>query len=248
MTEIEKKTIDALCGAQDVDELWPVFLEEAHAAGFDHAIYGVNRVRFFGTFGEKLHSFALSDLPDNIQKVLWDEGLYRHVVAATWAISNSGSISLHEAARQVHHGEVTPEQHDAHFKMVELGVTSGIAIGFNKCGGTTVAGMGLVNLGKSHQELDEAWAVVGPRMETYARIFHMKMSCLPLPLTQLTERQRDVLRWAACGKTTAEIATILGLSQATIEKHLRQARDNLGASNTAQALLNAQAFVGLDET
>jgi len=67
------------------------------------------------------------------------------------------------------------------------------------------------------------------------------MASLPIPTQRndLTERQKEVLHWVAHGKTSAEIATILGLSSATIEKHLRQARDTLGVSTTTQAVLFA---------
>lgn len=244
---LNKRTVDALINAPSAHEIWPIFLRIIHSAGFDHAFYGVNRLRFDGTFGEKTNSFVLSDMPSDVQSAFWDDGLYRHVVAANWAMTNTGAISLEEAAESVHRGEVSQEEHRAHFRMIEFGVTSGYAIGFNKPGATTVAGVGLLNFGKSHREARRNWDAARHEIESYARIFHLKVSSLPLPMNELTNRQRDVLRWVARGKTTAEIATILGLSQATIEKHLRQARENLGAANTAQALLNAQVLPGLND-
>lgn len=54
-----------------------------------------------------------------------------------------------------------------------------------------------------------------------------------------TPRQREVLEWTSAGKTVAEVATILGLTPATVEKHLRLARDALDAGSTAQAILKA---------
>src|SRR6185295_14331826 len=42
------------------------------------------------------------------------------------------------------------------------------------------------------------------------------------PLTQLglTQRVAEVLLWVAQGKTNADIATILGISESTVKKHL----------------------------
>ncbi len=47
------------------------------------------------------------------------------------------------------------------------------------------------------------------------------------------------MEWAANGKTTSEIAEILGVTPTTVEKHLRLARESLGVNSTAQAVLKA---------
>lgn len=56
---------------------------------------------------------------------------------------------------------------------------------------------------------------------------------------RLTNRQREALEWVSDGKTTQDIATLLGLTQATVEKHLRLARKVLGVETTAQAVIRA---------
>lgn len=48
---------------------------------------------------------------------------------------------------------------------------------------------------------------------------------------RLTDRERDVLSWAGRGKTTLETATILALSDLTVETHMRNALAKLGAQN-----------------
>jgi len=55
----------------------------------------------------------------------------------------------------------------------------------------------------------------------------------------LTKRQREVLQWVGDGKTTQDIAILLDLTSATIEKHLRLAREALDVETTAQAVLKA---------
>ena len=42
---------------------------------------------------------------------------------------------------------------------------------------------------------------------------------------RLTERQRECLIWAARGKTDGEIATILGIGEETVTKHMNAARE-----------------------
>jgi LuxR family transcriptional regulator, quorum-sensing system regulator BjaR1 len=52
----------------------------------------------------------------------------------------------------------------------------------------------------------------------------------------LSEREREVLRWTAVGRRQIDIAATLGLSQRTIENHLRRIRVRLGAKTTAEAV------------
>ena len=58
---------------------------------------------------------------------------------------------------------------------------------------------------------------------------------------RLTAREKDVLLWAARGKTSAEIAIILGLSERTINFHCDQAMRRLDVVNRTQAVANAVA-------
>ena len=55
----------------------------------------------------------------------------------------------------------------------------------------------------------------------------------------LTERERECLRWVATGKSTAEVACALSLSQVTVAYHLAKARRKLDALNTCHAISRA---------
>ena len=55
----------------------------------------------------------------------------------------------------------------------------------------------------------------------------------------LSERQRDVLAWTAEGKSSWEIATILGLSERTVNWRVEQARRKLDAVTRTQAVIKA---------
>ncbi len=59
------------------------------------------------------------------------------------------------------------------------------------------------------------------------------------PVSNLTDRERDVLSWAARGKTSAEIAEILGLKGDTVEVHFKNNLRKLQASNRTQAVAKA---------
>lgn len=57
----------------------------------------------------------------------------------------------------------------------------------------------------------------------------------------LTDREREVLTWVGRGKTSSEIAIILGLSERTVNFHCDQAMKRLNVSNRAQAVATAVA-------
>lgn len=57
----------------------------------------------------------------------------------------------------------------------------------------------------------------------------------------LTEREAEALSWAARGKTSAEIAAILGLTKRTVDFHIDNARMKLGAVTRMQAAVKAAA-------
>jgi DNA-binding CsgD family transcriptional regulator len=55
-------------------------------------------------------------------------------------------------------------------------------------------------------------------------------------LAILTPREREILLWAARGKSNREIAAVLYLAPGTIRKHLDNVYDKLGVSNRAGAV------------
>lgn len=62
---------------------------------------------------------------------------------------------------------------------------------------------------------------------------------LPRLAPTLTERERECLTWVATGRTAAQVATTLSLSEATIVYHLSKARRKLAASNSRHAVSKA---------
>lgn len=59
------------------------------------------------------------------------------------------------------------------------------------------------------------------------------------PAPQLSAREREVLLWAAQGKTAWETSTILGISPKTVEFHLANCGRKLGTATKAQTILAA---------
>ncbi len=55
----------------------------------------------------------------------------------------------------------------------------------------------------------------------------------------LNDREIEALTWAARGKTSAEVAQILGLTKRTVDFHIDNARTKLGAATRTEAVIKA---------
>lgn len=64
--------------------------------------------------------------------------------------------------------------------------------------------------------------------------------------SQLSPRQRAILDLVAAGRTSKEIAVILGISESTVNWHLANAFARLGASSRAEAVAIAMRSNGVD--
>ena len=72
-------------------------------------------------------------------------------------------------------------------------------------------------------------------------------SCEPLLILGLTPRAAEVLLWVAQGKTNADIATILGISESTVKKHLLEIFEKLAVETRSAATLRALEVLGSPE-
>ena len=59
-------------------------------------------------------------------------------------------------------------------------------------------------------------------------------------LVDLNEREIQTLTWAARGKTSAQIAQILGFTKRNVDFHIDNARHKLGAATRIQAVIKAK--------
>jgi DNA-binding NarL/FixJ family response regulator len=64
----------------------------------------------------------------------------------------------------------------------------------------------------------------------------------PTTKLHLTEREREVLTWVGRGKTSSEIAIILGIRERTVNFHCDEAMKRLDVINRTQAVAKAMAY------
>jgi DNA-binding NarL/FixJ family response regulator len=72
-----------------------------------------------------------------------------------------------------------------------------------------------------------------------ARLAGIARSALWPKTVGLNDREVEVLTWVARGKTSMEIAQILGLTKRTIDFHTDNARTKLGAATRTEAVIKA---------
>ncbi len=66
----------------------------------------------------------------------------------------------------------------------------------------------------------------------------------PLCVLGITPRVAEVLLWVAQGKTNSDIASILGVSESTVKKHVQEIFEKLGVETRSAAALRALEVLG----
>jgi DNA-binding CsgD family transcriptional regulator len=64
-------------------------------------------------------------------------------------------------------------------------------------------------------------------------------SAEPLLKLGLTQRAAEALLWLAQGKTNGDIASILGITESTVKKHVQEIFEKLGVETRGAATLRA---------
>jgi DNA-binding CsgD family transcriptional regulator len=64
-------------------------------------------------------------------------------------------------------------------------------------------------------------------------------ACHDRALVQLTEREIEILKWTAVGKTADDIALILSMKKRTVHFHVANAVQKMGVCNKTAAVVQA---------
>ncbi|RKF17161.1 LuxR family transcriptional regulator [Roseovarius spongiae] len=234
--------LQAFLNAPSIENLWDMLARRFARHGFDRLIYGATRYRTGTSLGDPDDFILLSTHDRAYTDRFVGDALYFHAPMVRWALDNDGACSwsvLHEMAET---GTLTADERKVMEFNARRGVTAGYSISFRSTSPRLKAAMALTaRVGKTQDEVDAVWREHGADIQAIATVAHLRILSLPYtaPARTLTPRQREVLGWVGDGKTVQDIAQILNLTPATIEKHLRLAREALNVETTAQAVLKA---------
>ncbi|MFQ6552245.1 helix-turn-helix transcriptional regulator [Aestuariibius insulae] len=227
--------------AQTVETLWDIHCDRMAEYGFDRLIYGYTRYRTSTSLGDPQDMVLLTNHSTDYMTTFIDEGHYFHGPMVQWALENEGACSWRWMDEMVRTGNLTASERRVIDYNHKMGVRTGYTISFKSVVERSKGGIALTGQeGLSQEEIDQTWTEHGKDIVIMNNVMHLKLLTLPYVGSRpLTRRQREVLQWVGDGKTTQDIALLLGLTAATVEKHLRLARDALDVETTAQAVLKA---------
>lgn len=228
--------------ARSLEELWAAHTEEMAQYGFDRLIYGYTRYRTETSLGDPEDFMILSNHSKEYVDGFLHGGLYSHAPMLRWALHNEGAGSWRKINQMMTDRTMTPEQKTVYEFNQKMGVTSGYTVSFNSVSARSKGAISLcARPGLTQEEVDGIWDTHGNDILLMNNVAHLKILTLPhiAPNRALTRRQREALEWVGDGKTMQDIAVLMGLTPATVEKHLRLAREALAVETTAQAVMKA---------
>ncbi len=231
-----------LTNAPSIEALWDMHTRKMAEYGFDRLLYGFTYYRTETSLGDPNDFLVLTNHDREYTDRFLRGELYKCAPMTRWAMTHDGAASWRMVGDLMQQGALS----DAEMAVVDfnrtMGVTAGYTISFKEVSRRSKGAIALTaRRGLSQTEVDALWADHGDEIVTLNNVAHLKI--LTLPFTgfgkPLTPRQREVLQWVGDGKTTQDIALLMGLTPATVEKHLRLAREALNVETTAQAVLKA---------
>lgn len=236
MTEALVRIVEA----RKVETVWETVVAEMNRWGFDRLIYGFTRFRTGRSLGDRDDMLVLTSHCDDYLRGFFDEEMYLDAPMTEWAAENVGAMSWAHVGRIA--SNMGPRQQRVREFNIQHDVVAGYTISFPDSSSRQKGAIALTaRRGLTQDDIDEVWKAHGKDISLIAHVAHLKIISLPFPdaSRRLSRRQREVLEWVGDGKTAHDIATIMGLTSATVEKHLRKAREVLRVDTTAQAVLKA---------
>ncbi len=234
--------LEQILRTASVEHLWALHVRKMAEYGFDRLLYGLTHF---------LNGVADTDLDDVLILSNFDQefldgffgrGHYRNGPITRWAAENDGVCSWRWTEELAARGELSEAERRAVAYNRSMGLVAGYSISFRGLSSRSKGAIGLcARAGLDQDAVDAIWLEHGRQILLINRIMHLRMTNLPFALDRraLTPRQREVLERVSEGMTTQEIASRMGVSVTTVEKHLRLAREALGVETTTQAVLKA---------
>ena len=227
-----------IAAAASTVEVWAAANQQFAAMGFGHVNYGYTRFRSAKSLGDPDDALFLTTADADYAQRYFRNGFYARTPAYRWAQTHDGACTWTWVREAMLAGQLSDEEAQTVRQNVAAGITAGITISFPASSSRSKGAMGLIaDAGLDHVAVDRIFAEQGKDLLAVAHMMHLKI--IQFPMTgrkcSLTARQREALEWVADGKTSQDIALLIGVSPAMVEKHLPLAREALDVGTTAQA-------------
>ena len=228
--------------ADRAETVWALATAYFGRLGFARANYGFTRFRSERSIGDPDDALFLTTCDAAFVAHYFRGNFYARTPVFRWAAQNQGARTWGWVAEALASGRLTPDEVDALRENAAIGVVAGVSISFPDNSMRAKGALGLIaDAGISAAQVDAIWAQQGAAMDCVAHMMHLKLIQFPIASKRrpLTARQAEALEWVADGKNAQDVALLMGVSAAMVEKHLRLARDALQVDTTAQAVAKA---------
>jgi DNA-binding CsgD family transcriptional regulator len=225
--------------AQSIDEVWTLAQEYFASLGFSQINYGFTRFRHMKTIGDPDDALFLTTGDEAYAKRYFRGGYYARSPLFRWAERNTGACTWKWATDAYAAGKLCAEEAEVMRHNAAQGIVAGLSFSFPEASARAKGAMGLTaDPGIDTEAVERIWQQNRSEIIVVAHMMHLKIIQLPqLSRSRaLSPRQREALEWVADGKTTQDVALLMGVSPAMVEKHLRLAREALAVETTAQAV------------
>jgi len=239
---IDPAAINRLLNVTTIEELWDIHTRSMAGFGFDRLLYGCTRFRTATSLGDPDDFVILSNHRREYLEVFVEDRLYASAPMVQWSLRHDGACSWSVLDKRARRDDFTPGERRVLAFNQSHDVIAGYSISFKSLRPRVKAAIALTaRPGMTQAEVDALWQRDGETIQALNNLAHLCIQTLPYepPKRGLTDRQREVLSWVGDGKTVQDIAIVMGLTHATVEKHLRLARHALCVETTAQAVLKA---------
>lgn len=231
--------LNRIAAASSIDEAWKLATGYFGGLGFQRANYGFTRFRHLKTIGDPDDALFLTTCDGDYVKRYFLGGFYAKTPVFRWAERSSGICTWTWVKEAFEAGRLTAEEAEAVRQNAGMGVSAGISVSFPEVSSRSKGALGLIaDPGMTNVEVDALFARKQAEILAVANMMHLAIVHLPQLSRHraLSPRQREALEWVADGKTTQDVALLMGVSAAMVEKHLRLAREALAVETTAQAV------------
>ncbi|MBE2276223.1 MAG: autoinducer binding domain-containing protein [Rhodobacteraceae bacterium] len=222
-----------------IDAAWGLATGHLSGLGFRRINYGFTRFRHQRTIGDPDDALFLTTCDADYAQRYFRGGFYCRTPAFRWAERNTGICTWSWVREAYEAGRLSEAEAEAVRQNVAIGVKAGITVSFPEASARAKGAMGMIaDPGLDHAAVDAILAARRDEILAVAHMMHLKIIQSPhlARARALSPRQREALEWVADGKTTQDVALLMGVSPAMVEKHLRLAREALAVETTAQAV------------
>ncbi len=239
MTDSTLVLMNRIAASSSIDEAWEHATGYFVALGFGRINYGFTRFKHLKTIGDPEDALFLTTCDAEYVKRYFQGGFYAKTPVFRWAERSSGICNWTWVREAFEAGRLSAEEAEAVRQNAAMGVVAGISVSFPEVSSRSKGALGLIaDPGLTTEAVDAILDARRDEILAVANMMHLTIVHLPQLSRHraLSPRQREALEWVADGKTTQDVALLMGVSPAMVEKHLRLAREALAVETTAQAV------------